>query len=74
MDEYQSVSAQNSAGAIRQCLSYLLADALESELHLPALHIKLAIMELDDLIGCEHIEQDIQPEEDERILESLAAE
>ncbi len=60
--------------AIRHCLSYLLADAKDAGLHLVALHIKLAIMELDDEIGTDDTGFDDGPAIEQPLPELMLAE
>lgn len=40
-----------SARAIRSCLTQLMQEALENDLRLCALHLRIAILELDDVIN-----------------------
>ncbi len=39
-----------TASALRECLRYLHEDALAEEMHLVALHIRLAMTEADEVI------------------------
>jgi hypothetical protein len=41
------------AKSLRQCLAQLMSEALSHDMHIPALHMRIAILELDDVILAE---------------------